>query len=303
MQYKSNKNYSNGRIAKVMAVYQMAKKAGDDVTLHEAIEEIYAFTEKYVYKTLWSRYSTIMRSPHKNDLIQEVWAKIFNEIGRYKPEIGSITTFLSVWIMHAVSNYTSKKFANTSVYYAGAIKKVVGAQAYLRQHAIDETPDTINMLTGLPPITIEACLDILAKKDSISYEVLVDAGFERSAELRSPEDMVIESESNRRITEIMENTLTDDEMTIAQILINPEDDTKHHSSYREIMQLIPGSNVPKIKRQVSIITRKLLSNDEFRTYFPYIAQQEELIDNAESPIIGIDKDSDADDMRTLKNAI
>lgn len=303
MQYKSNKNYSNGRIAKVMAVYQMAKKAGDDITLHEAMEEIYSFTERYVYKTLWSRYSTLMRSPHRSDLVQEVWVKVFKEIGRYNPDIGSITTFLSVWIMHAVSNYTSKRFANTSVYYAGAIKKVIGAQEYLRQHAMEETPDAINMLTGLPPITIEACLDILSKKDNISYEVLVDAGFERSAELRSPEDTAIENESKRRISKIMEDTLTDDEITIAQILINPENDEKQHSSYREIMQLIPGSNVPKIKREVSIITRKLLSNDEFRAYFPYIAQQEELIDNAESPIIGIDKDRDEDDTKLLKGAV
>lgn len=299
MQYKSNKNYSRGKIAQVMAVYQMAKAAGDDITLREATEEIYKFAEKYVYKTLWNRYATLMRSSYKNDIVQEVWAKIFKEIGRYNPDIASITTFLSFWITHAVSDYTSRRFTNTSVYYASAIKKVAGAQAYCRQKSIKDTPEIISTLTGLPPITVDACLDIMSKKSTVSYEVLVDAGFERQSSFKSPEETAMEHESERKISGIMSDVLTNEEMEIAKILINPSDDSKQHSSYREIMQLIPNSNVPKIKRAVSRITKKLLENEEFKSYFPYITQQEELIDNAESPIIGIDKASDEADLEAF----
>lgn len=59
----------------------MALEAGDNDTVQDAFTKIYNFIEKYVYKTLWDNYRTLMQNKyHREDIIQEVWLRIFSEL-------------------------------------------------------------------------------------------------------------------------------------------------------------------------------------------------------------------------------
>lgn len=99
--FNKNEKYSQEEIEKLIKIYHMALEAGDNDTVQDAFTKIYNFIEKYVYKTLWDNYRTLMQNKyHREDIIQEVWLRIFSELKNYNPEKGAITTFIAPWIRH-----------------------------------------------------------------------------------------------------------------------------------------------------------------------------------------------------------
>ena len=46
--YEKNEKYNQDEICKLMKVYHMAQKAGDNETVQEVFSKIYFFIEKYV---------------------------------------------------------------------------------------------------------------------------------------------------------------------------------------------------------------------------------------------------------------
>lgn len=285
--YQKNQKYKQEDINKLIRIYHLALDAEDNQTVQDTCNRIYEIIEKYVYKTLWSNYRTLMKNPnHREDIIQEVWIKIFSELKKYDPDKGAITTFIAPWIKHVVAEYTSKNFKKTSVYYASAMQKVNGAQNYAKQYGLN--PDDIDLimnLTGLSEATVKSTIDIMQRKDYVSYEALVDVGADYISQIKGPEESVLDSESEKDLYDLLHDILSDDELLIITMLLNPENDEKKHSSYREIADQIPGSNIPKIKRQVSRIVSKLKNNKRFGQLYPYIISQEKALENNFLPIL------------------
>lgn len=293
--YNKNEKYNQEEITKLVKIYHMALDAGDDRTVQDAFNKIYSFIEKYVYKTLWDNYRTLMQnSYHREDIIQEVWLKIFNELKNYDPDKGAITTFISPWIKHVVSDYASKNFRKTSVYYANAMKKINGAQNYCKQYGLNpDDVDTIMNLTGLSEATVKNTMDLMAKKDNVSFDALVEAGVDYVSQIKGPEESIVESESERTLKDLLTDILSEEELKLLEMLVNPENTNKNHSSYREIVDQIPGSNIPKIKRKISKITTKLKNNKRFAQLYPYIIEQEKILENNYLPIMdGSDDNTD-----------
>ena len=294
--YSKNERYSQEEINKLVKIYHMADAVGDKETVKDAYSKICEYIEKYVYKTLWDNYKTLMQnSSHREDIIQDVWVKILSELKNYDPDKGAITTFIAPWIKHVVADYSSKNFRKTSVYYANAMKQINGAQNYCKQYGLNpDDVETIMRLTGLSEATVKNTLDLMSKKDSVSYEALIDAGADYMTTIKGPEESVIESESERNLKELLDDVLTDEEMELLRLLLNPENSNKKHSSYREIAEQIPGSNIPKIKRKISRITTKLKNNQRFGQLYPYIIAQEKALENNYMPVLYDDGDDDDD---------
>lgn len=294
--YNKNEKYDQNEITKLVKIYHMALDAGDNETVQDVFTKIYHFIEKYVYKTLWDNYRTLMQNKyHRDDIIQDVWVKIFNELKNYDPDKGAITTFIAPWIRHVVSDYSSKNFRKTSVYYANAMQKINGAQNYCKQYGLNpDDIESIMSLTGLSEATIKNTMDLMSRQDNVSYEALIDAGADYTASIKGPEESVIESESERALKELLDDVLSEEELLLLNLLINPVNGSKKHSSYREIAEQIPGSNIPKIKRKISRITTKLKNNHKFAQLYPYIIAQEKALENNYIPVL--DDDDDVDKM-------
>lgn len=285
--YGKNEKYGQEEIEKMIKVYHMALEAGDNATVQDAFTKIYSFIEKYVYKTLWDNYHALMQNKsHREDVIQEVWVKIFSELKNYNPEKGAITTFIAPWIKHVVSDYASKNFRKTSVYYANAMQKINGAQNYCRQYGLNSDDiDVIMNLTGLSEATVKNTMEIMSRKDTASYEALLEVGADYVSTIKGPEQSMIEKESEEALDEILKETLDKEELVILDLLLNPDNSDKSHSSYREIVEKLPGTNIPKIKRKVSRITAKLKNNQKFAKLYPYIVAQEKALEENYLPVL------------------
>ena len=136
--------------------------------------------------------------------------------------------------------------------------------------------------------TIKNAMKIAQMKDMLSFENSVKEE-EYIERVKGPEEIVMMAESNRILDDILKTTLTDFEKSVLNLLLNPRDPEKKHSSYREISEQLE-SNISKIKRTVSRIVAKLEANTSFNTYYSYIFRSKDVLDKDELPIIGDDED-------------
>lgn len=269
-EYKKNENYSQEVLAQIMNSYKIACTYGNDVLKKDMLEKLYYFGRSYVYSVMWETYPTIMRNPlHRDDVIDEIWCVIFEQIDNYDYSKSSLTTFVLPWIRHVVTEYCSRNFHKTTSYFAGGIRKVSAAMNYCQEKNIPSSIETLQKLTGLRIPTIKKCIDLLSKKDVVSYEVLSENGFEQSSSLCSPENIFLKNEETESFNHILEESLTEEELEIMILLLQPDNPAKLKASYREIAQKT-HTNVPYVKDCISRTTMKLKNNKELLRKYPNV---------------------------------
>lgn len=290
--FDKNDEYDQADVIRIIRVYHLALDAGEITVVQDMLDQIYNLTEKYVYKMLWTNCRALMQNiSWREEVVQEVWIKIFSEIRNYNPEKGAITTFMKPWIRHVISDYTSRNFRKTSVYYSNNMTKVSGAQNYAKQFGMDPTDtDTLASLTGLSAATVKNTLELMARKDTVSYEAITNAGADFTSRIKGPEESIMEAEAERNLRGILEEVLDDEEKRLLELLLTPENPSKSHSSYREMVEQIPGSNVPKIKRKISKIITKLKNDRRFAQMYPSIIAQEKALEEGYIPVLDNDDD-------------
>lgn len=206
---------------------------------------------------------------HRDDVIDEIWCVIFEQIDNYDCSKSSLTTFVLPWIRHVVTEYCSRNFHKTTSYYADGIRKVSAAMNYCQEKNIPSSIETLQKLTGLRIPTIKKCIDLLSKKDVVSYEVLSENGFEQSSSLSSPENIFLKNEETESFNHILEESLTEEELEIMILLLQPDNPAKLKASYREIAQKT-HTNVPYVKDCISRATMKLKNNKELLRKYPNV---------------------------------
>ena len=288
--FKKNDNYSSRVIEKHIRVHKLAKETNNKELMKIATENIYGFLYKFIWKILWSSYPTLMRNPyHKEELVQEVWLKILEEIDNYDSQKASITTFLKPWIKHVVSDYCSKNFRKTTPYYSSAMSKVSAAINYYESKGEAPALDKIVQMTCLPETTVLEALDQLIRKDTVSYDALAEVGYEQQSHIRGPEEQMLRNDRTARVNRYIMELLTPFELEVVQCLLSPEATSKEKASYREIAEKL-DSNIPFIKQTVSHITAKLKNQELlFLEHSSLLMRMEEYMTDANAPLLD-DKD-------------
>lgn len=289
--YKKNPEYDVDYFNRMYDIWKLARDMGDQVLAKKQINMIYAYCEKYIYKTLWDRYPSMMNNlEHRKNLIQEVWIKIMEELPNYDYTKASITTFIALWIPHVCTAYYSETFSRTSNYFMDAITKVSAAQNILQLNCVESTVDAIVKITKLPEITVTQALDLQLRKDSVSYESLQDTGFEQPSSLMSPETVVLRNEATDVFNTFLEKELNEEEINVLRCLISPKNAQrktviKERASYGEIAACLNEElvkkdknakakyNVPNVKRILSLITAKIYSSKPMYSYFSAILDE------------------------------
>lgn len=307
--FEKNQKYDTQLIGKIVDTYKFAKKQGDCVLMQRQANLIYEFTKKYVLNVLWENYNTILKNPqHHDDLIQSVWVKIFKEIEHYDARKASITVFLLPWIKHAVTDYCSENFQKTSVYYANGMQKVQGCINWCRLQGIEPKISTISELSGISEVTVNACMDILQHKNTAAVDSIYETEI-LDNKSKTPEEQAICNENTRILNEMLENNLSDFEIQVLRILVNPHatrnGNEKKNASYREIVLRLKKeegikTTIATIKNTVSDIVIKLKDCPELVKIRPDLLRM--CKDDLEKPMFSIvdDKEFIDEQLETLK---
>lgn len=276
--YEKNKEYDQEAFNRMFDMWKLARSMGNQRLAQEQINMIYQYCYKFVYKELWKRYPSLMNSAkHQQDLIQEVWLKLLEQLPNYDYTKAGITTFIALWIPHVGTSYYSESFSYTSNYFSEAMSQVNAAENYLRLHNIDMTLDILMRITGLPEVTIVQAQELLRRKGTVPIDEMV---IEQPSRLPTPEATVLQNEATASLNSILKKELNEEEILVIQFMISPRDERKDIASYGEVVENmnnymlehdIPQKyNVPKVKKIMSKVCTKIINNKDMSTYFPQV---------------------------------
>lgn len=266
--YSKNENYNLVNFNRIYNNYCEAKQDGNRKLAKNLLTQITEYIQNYVYSELWTNYPTLMaNSQHREDIVQTVWVKIYDELDRYDYQKGAITTFIAPWIRHAVSDYCSKTFKNTSVYYSAAMRDVQAAINCCNSHSAPVTNETICKLSGLSSATVNRALDLLIKTDKVSYDTLTEVSREQESKLGCPEETFFRNQQTDTFNKFLESKLSEEELRVIRHLVSPNDSHKKNASYREVAEKMK-SNVPYVKEIISKIIIKIKSDETLCEAYP-----------------------------------
>ncbi|HJB27618.1 MAG TPA: sigma-70 family RNA polymerase sigma factor [Candidatus Blautia faecavium] len=258
--YEQNKTYNSETLYKYCRLLNYGRKENDRKLIQLASNKIYDEIYLLVYDLLWEKYPKLMRNPrHMQDLTQEIWVKIMQNIGNFDLRARA-STFLMPWIINAVTEYYAKNIGRSSTYYADKMRKIKGAINYLATIDMPPTYNNISELTDIPVSTIKKTMDHLYMNVSVSYDVLAEAGVEQRSSIPNPEDCAIKNDRTKAFNDFLCSILTKEELEILRLLINPDHPEKYDkASYREIAGKL-HTTPQEVHRMIAKITAKIQNN-------------------------------------------
>lgn len=268
---------NSDKINQLVSKYQQASRDNNLNQCQEYINEIYKFIDPEALKSLKCYYKFIADLDTRECLHDEFWVYFMENIGSYDVGRDKINSFVYISVKHAAFQFFSKLYGMTPYY-----NKIFNLYKKAINKYENETPLTAQQLiiiTGIPFEKIAACQQADAIFNAESYEKIIENSgiYPEDTFLDSywnwfylrnnPEYIYGKNEETERFNQILENSLTGEELKALKYLLCPENSSKHKASYREI-DMKTHTNVPRVKGYVSKATIKLLSNHELLRRHP-----------------------------------
>lgn len=120
--------------------------------------------------------------------------------------------------------------------------------------------------------------------------------------MKSPERVLMEKELLKSFEDFIHNNLTDTELEVIRLLVNPDDPAKARASYKEISEKMEGMNVPKAKEIVNRVVAKIKNDEKLSQYLYLLLSPDTECSDIENfnPTMD-DKDWIGEQMREFRN--
>jgi len=139
-----------------------------------------------------------------SDLMGECANAILANIDKYDPDKATFSTFLTIHLVHAISEYITKDINKTSSYYAVNVRKVENAIQYFARNGImNPTKTDISMYTKLSIHKVEDALANINGKHMLSIDD--DSIRNIPSSYENPLNIAINNDLSRVISEAVES--------------------------------------------------------------------------------------------------
>ena len=142
-----------------------------------------------------------------NDLVNECGKAIYDNIDSYNPEQSTLTTFFTLHLVHAISDFITREINRNSAYYSKNVRKVERAIEYFKANGKQTVTKTdIALYTKLNIHKVEDALINIQAKNAISIDDDIVINSISSSD--DPSDIALKNERSEIISNALE-TLTD----------------------------------------------------------------------------------------------
>ena len=190
---------------KQVSILEKRTEAVDAVERNQLSAEFCDTMVGFIKFFLYKRFPTF--EDHFDDLTQEAWLAVMENLDKYDPEISSPTTFFTCYILDAVCNYINTNITHTTKYYAALETKINQA---LRQMDEDEevfsqyTIENLAKKTGLSENQVFKIMKTKQMRREASFDAVLASGAENfimypSQFSKDPEEFAELAENNRVI--------------------------------------------------------------------------------------------------------
>lgn len=145
-----------------------AYHSGDKVLERVATDSAIANLDQFIWKKLWSWYSSYMQK-HKDDLYNEAVIGILEGMKNFDLTKGQPTTHFNHYIKQQTHAFISEQVNGASGYYMKHVGIVTRCIEQFEDANEPYNPESIAVATGLPLETVLACIAIKQGTESPTY--------------------------------------------------------------------------------------------------------------------------------------
>ena len=121
------------------------------------------------------------------------------EMGKFNPDIGTITTYFTPYLLHAMNNYIDNEINRSTPYYANIMKLIKEAVTHFKSQHIVPTTSDIAYYTGLSVKKVEDGLQRIQAINEAHYESEVDLDTMLKKSFDGPEEEILKQERTRTL--------------------------------------------------------------------------------------------------------
>lgn len=144
------------------------------------IEKLHQNTSNFIHKFIWDHGPGVQTKDVHNELYNILYITFREALPSYDPDRGTLTTFLTAYFQHALSEYQrNDTLIPTSAYYSSMAKKIRTCTEDNQSEGQTWTVEALSQKTGLSPRTVKETLLQMDRRELYSFE---DAGTKISSD-------------------------------------------------------------------------------------------------------------------------
>ena len=195
-----------------------------------------------------------------SDLEQELALTFFENLPKYNPLISTPTTYFVRHFRHVISLHIRNHGMNLTQYDANNARKVNKCIHELETQGVKWTYDMLSQRTGLSVKVIKSTMYYASN----AVNANVEEAYDLEATIPTPEQALEEKESITVLYERIKANITQEELQLLMMRINPEE--RKEMPYEKIAMLT-GIPIRQVKSSLNRIICKLSQDKTLRNQF------------------------------------
>lgn len=234
----------------LMAMYN----SGDPDLKEQAIIRLFEMIEDFIWYIMKKWYPTFYADKEaREELFGCCKVAFLTEIGKFDPEQGTLSTFLTYPFKHEMYEWINRETHRTSGYLSKMIGQVEAAIRELQSIGAEVTSSSISHLSGLSVKKVEQALERIEFKNPASLNTEEQLEEILTGNAKSPEQLFLEAEQSETIAKALKNLSSQDRTAI--ILYYGLDGTgpKSYNAVAKLMHISPPQAQTAIARGLHLL--------------------------------------------------
>lgn len=247
----------------------------------EAKTQMISKLSLFIYNIISKQFSTFTK--YTSDLYNEAVIGILKGFDTYDPHIAKPSTFFRIYMVHEITEYINTHINKTTSHYAAHIIRVKRALNDFRKDGREPSAKEIAQETGISAETVVQALKINEMKNEVHYDSpeLLDTKLTES--IKSPEQAMIEMETQNLIAEAV-NKLTQDERDVIALKYGL---TGFEPMAYKTISAKTGISIDQVKKLHNRAIRKLRKDSTMRKNFKNFIKEEKLLNQGTVGIVPV----------------
>lgn len=176
-----------------MIIIMDAYHSGDKSKRQWAVDQMYQEIQGFIGHMI-KKYFGAFASEHYHDLYNEGIIAVMENMENFDPCKGTLTTYFTYPVMHAMSGYVNSLTNKSTPYYSGIMNRIRQCLAYYEKIERNPSITDIALYTGLSIKKVEEGMKRINAANEVHYSSEAELDSILSEQSRNPEEIILENE-------------------------------------------------------------------------------------------------------------
>ena len=218
-----------------------------------AIQEMMSRVNGFIGHMI-DKHFAVYKKQYYDDMFSEGSIAVVEEMGRFDPDKGTLTTFFTRYILHRISNFIDAEINRSTPYYSNIMNAIKDAKKYFDELHVQPTISDIALHTGLSVKKVEDGLKRIEATNEQYYAVDSDLDAMVKKSFESPEDDILRKERIETLRQALSDLEERDRLILGMRFGVDNEEQKSYSMIGKALGMHPNQVMRSVNRSIRILS-------------------------------------------------